>query len=165
MVITVVEKRSLHAQEMFHCYEMSTSHASCCCVSWNCFYCRCSKSCAKIFTFKNNRLNTPNTMPSPLLFQKWYLLRSNCISVMSFDNFGFIFFIQWSVCTDYQTSFRVHPGRVIYSFEKGCRQTGKVLRHMLRLIFLELYIGEQFYIQFLLACIYILFIFYLIFNF
>ena len=33
-----------------------------------------------------------------------------------------------------------------------------VLRHILRLIFLELYIGEQFYIQFLLACIYILFI-------
>ena len=30
--ITVVKKRSLHAQEMFHCDEMSTSHASCCCV-------------------------------------------------------------------------------------------------------------------------------------
>ena len=35
---------------------------------------------------------------------------------------------------------------------------GTVLRHMLRLIFLELYIGEQFYLQFLLACIHILFI-------
>ena len=34
-----------------------------------------------------------------------------------------------------------------------------VLRRILRLIFLKLYIGEQFYIQFLLACIYILFLF------
>ena len=33
-----------------------------------------------------------------------------------------------------------------------------VLRCILRLIFLELYIGEQSYIQFLLACIYILFL-------
>ena len=33
-----------------------------------------------------------------------------------------------------------------------------VLRCILRLIFLELYIGEQFYFQFLLACIHILFI-------
>ena len=39
-----------------------------------------------------------------------------------------------------------------------------ILRCILRLIFLELYIGEQFYIQFLLACIYILFIFYFLFK-
>ena len=46
------------------------------------------------------------------------------------------------------------------AFRRYIEPSSVTIRRILRLIFLNLFIGEQFYIQFLLACINIPFIFY-----